>query len=83
MVERSLGAGRCFYVGWYPTPQQARALTAHGLAAAGVEPWEELPAGLLAYHRGDQTVLLNFTDRPQVVQGRTVPPRDLLLLPRM
>jgi hypothetical protein len=42
----------------------------------------DLPAGVLAYQRGDVYLLLNFTNVPQTVTvgttSHTLPPRDLL-----
>jgi hypothetical protein len=44
-----------------------------------------LPAGVLAYQRGDVRLLLNFTDAPQTVTvgttSHTLPPRDVFHVP--
>ncbi|NIM92268.1 MAG: cellulase family glycosylhydrolase [Anaerolineales bacterium] len=81
LTERKVGAGRAFYLGWYPNEQQAEALLAYVAAQAGVHSVVELPDGLIAYQRGPYLILLNFTEEPQIatVKGKSISvgPRDL------
>jgi beta-galactosidase len=87
-TENGVGDGRCHFLGWYPTPDQARALLLHLIETSAVPfdrpPLPDLPQGLLAYRRGPYTLLLNFTDRALAAQvmgaSLTVSPRDLVVL---
>ncbi len=74
LTEMPVGRGRALYLAWYPTGAQAGALLAHLCAAAGIAPLAGLPEGVIAARRGEQLILLNFTDetRQAIVQGRPV-----------
>ena len=87
-TENGVGNGRCHFLGWYPTPDQARALLLHLIETSAVPfdlpPLPDLPHGLLAYRRGPYTLLLNFTDQTLTASPAgapvSVPPRDVLVL---
>lgn len=64
LTEHGVGNGRCLYLGFYPTGDQARALLTHLAGQLGIERIAHLPPGLLAARRGAYTILLNFTDGP-------------------
>ena len=70
------------FIRTYPTPAQARALLQHLASQLNIPSLPDLPAGVLAYQRGDVRLLLNFTDALQTVTvgttSHTLPPRDLL-----
>jgi beta-galactosidase len=85
LVENQLGAGRVFYLGWYPTEAQALALVAHLTGQARVARLaENLPSGVIAARRGAYTLLLNFTEQTALVtvrgQSLSLPPRDVKVL---
>jgi beta-galactosidase len=85
LTEHGAGAGRTFYLGWYPTEAQASAVLRHLAAAAGVTLLaDELPDGVVATRRGPYTLLLNFTEDVQAVriagQAVQVGSRDLKVL---
>jgi beta-galactosidase len=85
LVGQRVGRGRAFYLGWYPTVEQAQALLAHLGERAGVSRLaEELPEGLIAAQRGEQLVLLNFTEKTLTakVEGQSleVLPRDVVTI---
>ncbi len=82
--ENRFGAGRCFYWGWYPTPEQAGEVLGWLARRLGIERLAELPQGVIAARRGRFLLLLNFTNQQQTarVQGRevVVPGRGVLTL---
>ncbi|MFP4344648.1 MAG: beta-galactosidase [Anaerolineales bacterium] len=85
LVGQRVGRGRAFYLGWCPTPEQAQPLLAYLGGQAGVSRLaEELPEGLVAARRGEQLVLLNFTERTLTakVEGQAleVLPRDVVTI---
>jgi beta-galactosidase len=84
LTEHAYGAGRVLYHGFYPNLEQAEALSVTLARQAGVQPVAEIEHGLIALRRGDQAVLLNFTDRTLAarVGGRPtlVEPRDVRLV---
>lgn len=81
LVENNFGAGRVFYLGWYPNDEQAEALLAYLVSQAGIHSLATLPEGLIASRRGPYLILLNFTEETMtaIVDGRSVPvgPRDV------
>ena len=82
LAENKVDQGRVLTLGFYPTPAQARALLQHLASQLNIPSLPDLPAGVLAYQRGDVRLLLNFTDALQTVTvgttSHTLPPRDLL-----
>jgi beta-galactosidase len=64
LTEHGVGNGRCLYLGFYPTGDQAGALLTHLAGQLGIERIAHLPPGLLAARRGAYTILLNFSDGP-------------------
>ncbi len=79
-----VGEGRVFYLGWYPSEAQARALLTHvANQQAGIPRLADLPPGLIAGQRGPYTILLNFTDQPLKAtvgdEPVTVGPRDVTI----
>ncbi|KAA3642148.1 MAG: beta-galactosidase [Chloroflexi bacterium] len=84
LTARSLGLGKALYMGWYPTEDQAVALLAHLAQEADVPRLAELPHGLLAAKRGENTILMNFMDETLSadVQGKhvDVAPRDVQVI---
>ncbi|MEA3309045.1 MAG: beta-galactosidase [Chloroflexota bacterium] len=81
LTERTVAAGRALYLGCYPTVEQARGLLSPLAAQEKIQRLAELPVGLVAARRGEQLVILNFTDQPLTAQvdGEpvVVPPRDV------
>lgn len=66
--EQVFGQGRCYYWGWYPTPEQARAVLEWLAARLNIPRLAEVPEGVIAQQRGRYTLLFNFTDRPQTAR---------------
>ena len=64
LTVRELELGKVFYVGWYPTLGQARALLANLATESGVSLYPDLPEGLIVQDRGRYWVGLNFSERP-------------------
>lgn len=87
-IDNEFGGGRAVHLGWHPTLEQARVLLARLAETCGVIRLAvSLDPGLLAYRRGDQTLLLNFSDTPQDAQlgpgeNVSVPPMDLKIIDR-
>jgi beta-galactosidase len=67
LTENQVGDGRAFYLGWYPTVTQAKAILKHLVSLAGLTFYEELPSGLVTNQRDPYTILLNFTEQPLTV----------------
>jgi beta-galactosidase len=65
LSEHALGAGRAWYLGWYPGMGQAQTLAAHLAEKAGIARLAVLPEGVVAARRGPFTILMNFTDQAQ------------------
>lgn len=86
VTSNARGAGKTIYAGFYPSQPQLTALLSHLAQVAGIRRIAELPAGMLAYRRGEETILLNFSDRPLTAkvadQEVTVGPRDLFVAPQ-
>lgn len=84
MTDHKVGAGRAWYLGFYPTSAQAQALLAHLAQTQGIARLAILPEGLIACKRGDYTLLLNFTDSSLTgivkTQALTVGPRDVRMV---
>ncbi len=64
ITDRRVGAGRVIYCGIHPALEQAMAVVGRVAADAELDRLGDLPDGLLAYRRGDEAVVLNFTDAP-------------------
>ena len=83
LTENVVGNGRCLYLGFYPTPAQAKALLKHLTGQLDINSIAKLPHGMLAAKRGPYTILMNFTDEmlEAVVEETavTVPPRDVVV----
>ena len=83
LTENTLGKGRVYYHGWYPTERQARVIIGHLADSLALSCIGELPFGMVARRRGDAIILLNFTDSvlSATVAGRsvTVNPRDVMV----
>jgi beta-galactosidase len=81
LVEHQIKAGRVLYLGWYPNDAQAESLIAYLASRVGIDPIATLPPGLLAFKRGIDLILLNFTATPlfATAQGQSilVEPRDI------
>ena len=84
LTGNGVGKGIVYTLGWYPDPQQARALLSYLCHEIGLSIKANLPDGVLYFRRGRYQLLFNFTDEWQdvVVGGLQVslPARDLLLL---
>jgi beta-galactosidase len=74
LTGRHLGEGIVFSLGFYPTPQQARALMDHLAQQAGLETNGALPRGVIARRRGEYWLLLNFCEESRQVEvgGRVI-----------
>lgn len=88
LMEKRTGIGRVFYLGWYPTGDQAETLLAYLTHQVGVPRLAELPSnGLIATARGPYIILLNFTDEPltATIDGQLIPvgPRDVRIFKRL
>ncbi|HZU86641.1 MAG TPA: beta-galactosidase, partial [Anaerolineaceae bacterium] len=57
--EHAFGQGRCFYWGWYPTPEQAGMVLGWLAQRLGLERLAELPEGVIVQRRGKYTLLFN------------------------
>jgi beta-galactosidase len=85
LAERTAGAGRALYLGFYPTHAQAVALLAYLANLSGLERLldGDAPPGLVVARRGPHTLLLNFTDQAITAGVRNrpvaVPPRDVVV----
>jgi hypothetical protein len=73
LTENVVGNGRVLYLGFYPKLEQANTLLHYLANQTGITVLP-LPHGLLAVRRGQDTILLNFTDDPltAVVDGKSV-----------
>ena len=74
LVEHKVGVGQVYYLGWYPTDQQAEVLMSYLASKAGVSPIATVPEGVVVAQHGSYLILLNFTDEPlaATVQGQPV-----------
>ena len=84
LTEHEVGDGRAFYLGWYPTVTQAKALLIHLASIAGLTFYEELPSGMVVNQRDPYTILLNFTEQPITVnitgQKVTIDQKDVAII---
>jgi hypothetical protein len=84
LTENQVGDGRTFYLGWYPTVTQAKALLKHLASLAGLTFYEELPSGLVVNQRDPYTILLNFTEQPLTMniagQKITIDQKDVAII---
>lgn len=81
LVANPHGSGQTFYLGWYPTIEQAKGLLETVADQLSIERLAYLPDGVLAAKRGNHTILLNFTDQSHEIvaaeQTVAVGPRDV------
>jgi beta-galactosidase len=85
LTEHQVGPGRAFYLGWYPTVEQASSLLSHLLTYTEIQPpLDILPPGLVALQRGEYTILLNFSDQTLEIthsgNAITIEPRDIEII---
>lgn len=64
LVENKYGAGRAFYLGWYPNENQAVAILSYLAGQSEVTSLATVPDGLVVSRRGPYLILLNFTEEP-------------------
>jgi beta-galactosidase len=62
LTDHQYGKGHVFYLGLYPTLEQAQTLLSHLATQADLARLARLPEGLIACRRGAHVILLNFTD---------------------
>jgi beta-galactosidase len=62
LVEHKFGSGSAFYLGWFPTDQQAMALLSYLASQSEIPSIAMVPDGLIVSKRGPYLILLNFTD---------------------
>lgn len=85
LTDNEYGAGRAFYLGFYPRLEQATALLRHLTTRLDISPLvAPLPPDVLAYRRGPYLILLNFGEEVREVelegaQRVTLGSRDLVL----
>jgi len=88
LTDNGYGAGRAFYLGFYPRVEQATALVRYLAARLGISSLvSDLPADVLAYRRGPYLLLLNFGEEAREVALEGMPQvslasRDLVVLRR-
>lgn len=84
LVERQIGKGRAYYLGWYPTLKQSMALLTHLVDQLDLPQLGPLPPGIIHINKGRFTLLFNFSDQVHHVElaGRTVSiqPRDVEII---
>lgn len=87
LTDHEHGKGHVFYLGLYPSLDQAQTLLRHLAAQFGLRRLARLPEGLIVCARGSYVLLLNFTDTPLTaeVDGRlvTVTGRNVKVIPKM
>jgi beta-galactosidase len=83
LTHTKFGEGGAYYLGWYPSLAQAKAITQYLLDIHGV-PNRPVPSGMIMIARGEYILLLNFTDKIQsiTIQGanHSINPRDVKVL---
>ncbi|HSH02831.1 MAG TPA: beta-galactosidase [Anaerolineae bacterium] len=83
ITVNEVGQGHVYYVGFYPTPDQAHHLITHWLDTLNAPYIGTLPPGIFYYKRGPYHLFLNFTDNEHTIllpeAKMTVPPRDILI----
>jgi len=81
LTEHKIGAGKAFYLGWYPDDEHAESLASYLASQVGIFPLAGIPNGLIILQRGSYLILLNFTEKSLTacVQGQyiLVGPRDV------
>jgi beta-galactosidase len=84
LTDHEYGKGHVFYLGLYPTLDQAQTLLLNLAPQFGIKRLARLPEGLIACVRGSNVILLNFTDAPLTaeVDGQliTVAGRDVQIV---
>ncbi|MBN1265263.1 MAG: beta-galactosidase [Anaerolineales bacterium] len=84
LTEYPSGTGQTFYMGWFPSADQARSLVHYLAGKAGITSLHALPDGVLVSRFGEHSIYLNFSDSVQTisVDGETcaLPARDYALL---
>jgi beta-galactosidase len=79
------GKGNASYLGFYPKLEQAKAIVSYLAKEAGIPTREYLPEGLIYFQRGNNSILLNFTEEPKKMKISAnreveVNPRDILVI---
>ncbi len=74
-TQNNFGAGMVYYLGFYPQLKHVRPLIAHVTGQISIEPVANFPMGIVAYKKGNFTILLNFTDEILQVEvgSETIP----------
>jgi beta-galactosidase len=84
LTGHQVGEGETFYLGWYPSVDQAMVLLDFLGERSRIPRSPALPLGLTAIQRGDYKILLNFSDQSltTTISGQLirVDPRDIRIL---
>jgi hypothetical protein len=84
LTENQIGKGFAYYLGWYPTVQQAKSLLLYVASKSEIDYMDDLPTGLIPIQRGLNYYLFNFNDYPieVTIQGNTtnIKKRDVSII---
>jgi len=85
LTKNQIGDGHVYYLGWYPTVQQTKALIKYIASLTGIEYLEDLPSGITATKRGPYYLIFNFNDHPLRLSMRgitiNINARDISIIP--
>lgn len=77
LTRHEVGKGKVWSMGWLPSHAQTRALLLSLCHNSGIQPVMDLPDGVIVSRRGDDLLLLNFTDQSQTVGKVIIHPREV------
>ncbi len=83
LTRHSLEAGDVYYLGIYPSVEQAQALLAHLAADAGLATLPSLSKSLLVQRRGEQMLVFNFSEQLQTASDLEIKPRHVEIIPNL
>ena len=85
LTRRILVGGKVYYIGWYPTVDQATALVSFLSEETDLKRQELLPHGMVISYRSGYTILMNFSDADLITSygGKQISlePRDVVVVP--
>jgi len=85
LTKNQIGNGHVYYLSWYPTVQQTKALIKYIASLTGIEYLEDLPSGITATKRGPYYLIFNFNDHPLRLSMRgitiNINARDISIIP--
>ena len=83
-IKNQVGNGSMYYLGWYPTVSQSKAILKNIASEITLEYINDLPSGLILTKRDPYNIIFNFTDQPQMAtihdQKVKISARDLTII---